>query len=71
MYEPTQYLLLSVDISVRNVDSLKQSKTELRNLDQHRPHIVPKHYLYGPRKLNIVLTQLRCSASFLYNRLYS
>ena len=57
MCEPTQYLLLLVDISVRNVDSLKQFKTELKNLDQHRLHIVPKHYLYGPRKLNIVLTQ--------------
>jgi hypothetical protein len=23
------------------------------------------HYSYGPRKLNIILTQLRCNASFL------
>ena len=57
MCEPTQYLLLLVDISVRNADSLKQFKTELKNLDQHRLHIVPKHYLYDPGKLNIVLTQ--------------
>jgi hypothetical protein len=26
---------------------------------------VPKHYFYGPQKLNIILTQLRSSASFL------
>ena len=39
-------------------------------MDQDRLHIVPKHYLYGPRKLNIVLTQLRCSAPFLNNELY-
>jgi hypothetical protein len=30
-------------------------------------HIVPKHFMYGPRKLNVILTQLRCSASFLNN----
>jgi hypothetical protein len=26
---------------------------------------IPRHYSYGPRKLNIILTQLRCDASFL------
>ncbi len=26
--------------------------------------------MYGPRKLNVILTQLRCSASFLNNDLY-
>jgi hypothetical protein len=26
---------------------------------------IPKYYSYGPRKLNIVLTQFRCSATFL------
>ena len=26
---------------------------------------IPRHYSYGPRKLNIILTQLRCNASFL------
>ena len=39
-------------------------------MDKHRLHIVPKHYLYGPRKLNIVLTQLQCPAPFLNNELY-
>ena len=42
----------SLDKSVRNIDSLKQLKTELGNMDQHKLHIVPKHYLYVPRKLN-------------------
>ena len=28
-------------------------------------HSVPKHFFCGPRKLNIILTQLRNSASFL------
>ena len=26
---------------------------------------VPKLYYYGPRRLNVILTQLRCTASFL------
>ena len=26
---------------------------------------IPRHYSYSPRKLNIILTQLRCNASFL------
>ena len=39
-------------------------------MDQHRLHIVPKHYLYDPRKLNIVVTQLRCSVSSLNNDSY-
>jgi hypothetical protein len=26
---------------------------------------IPRHYSYGPRKLNIILTKLRCNASFL------
>ena len=39
-------------------------------MDQHRLHIVPKHYLCDPRKLNIVVSQLRCSVSSLNNDLY-
>jgi hypothetical protein len=30
----------------------------------------PKHYEIGPRKLNIILTQLRCFASFLHYDLF-
>ena len=26
---------------------------------------IPRHYSYGPRKVNIILTQLRYNASFL------
>ena len=48
--------LNSLDNSVRKVHSLKQVKTELRNIDQHRLHIVPKYYFYSPRELNVVLT---------------
>ena len=32
-------------------------------------HSVPKHFFCGPRKLNIILTQLRNSASF-FNLIY-
>ena len=31
---------------------------------------VPKLYYHGPRKLNVILTQLRCTASFLNHDLY-
>jgi hypothetical protein len=33
-------------------------------------NIVPKHFMYCPRKLNVILTQLLCSASFLNNDLF-
>jgi hypothetical protein len=39
-------------------------KSELKKIDETENHAVPKHYVYGPRKLNIILTQLRSSASF-------
>ena len=57
-----------LDLSLRNVDSIFKFKSELKNLNPHRR--VPKHYEYGHRKLNIVLTQLRCSASTLNYDLY-
>ena len=31
---------------------------------------MPGHFSYGPRKFKIILTQLRCSASFLNNDLH-
>jgi hypothetical protein len=34
-------------------------------IDEAENHAVTKHYSYGSRKLNIILTQLRSSASFL------
>ena len=52
----------SLDPSLRNVDSIAKFKTELRKRKDISQ--VPKHYEIGPRKLNIILTQLRCFASF-------
>jgi hypothetical protein len=53
----------SLDPSIRNVDYIAKFKTGLRK----RKDIshVPKHYEIRPRKPNIILTQLRCFASFL------
>ena len=45
-----------------NVDSIAKIKTELRKRKDISQ--VPKHHEIGPRKLNIILTQLRCFASF-------
>ena len=51
--------------NIRNVDTLSKFKSELKKIDETENHAVPKHYFYGPRKLNIILTQLKSSASFL------
>ena len=53
----------SLDLSLRNVDSIAKCKAELRKRKDISQ--VPKHYEIGPRKLIIILTQLRCYASFL------
>ena len=53
----------SLDPPIRNVDYIAKFKTELRKRKDISQ--VPKHYEIGPRKLNIILTQLRCFASFL------
>ena len=53
----------SLDPSLRNVDSIAKFKAELRKRKDISQ--VLKHYEIGPRKLNIILTQLRCFASFL------
>ena len=53
----------SLDPSLRNVDFIAKFQTELRKRKDMSQ--VPKHYEIGPRKLNIILTQLRCFASFL------
>jgi hypothetical protein len=55
----------SLNSTIRNVDTLSKFKSELKKIDETENHAVPKHYSYGPRKLNIILTQLRNSASFL------
>lgn len=55
----------NLNVVTRNIDSLGKFKTELKNLKLNSKAQVPKHYDFGNRKLNIILTQLRCSASFL------
>ena len=52
-----------LDPSLRNVDYIAQFKAELRK-EKDISH-VPKHCEIGPQKLNIILTQLWCVASFL------
>ena len=55
----------SLNNNIRNVDTLSKFKSELKKIDKTENHSVPKHFFCGPRKLNIILTQLRNSASFL------
>ena len=52
----------NLNLSVRNLDTLSKFKKAIRS-SISMP--IPRHYYYGPRKLNIILTQLRCNASFL------
>ena len=54
--------------SVRNLDTPLIIKRALLN-NRNEINIVPKHCMYGPPKLNVILTQLLCSASFLNNDL--
>ena len=55
----------NLDLSIRNVGSMPHFKSELKKLSNSYSVNIPKYYSYGPRKLNIVLTQFRCSATFL------
>jgi hypothetical protein len=55
----------SLNNNIRNVDTLSKFKFELKKIDETENHSVPKHFFCGPRKLNIILTRLRNSASFL------
>jgi hypothetical protein len=48
----------------RTAPHLQDDKSELKKIDESENHAVPKHYCYGPRKLNSILTQRRSSASF-------
>jgi hypothetical protein len=52
----------NLNLSVRNLDTLSKLKKEIRS-SISMP--IPRHYSYCPRKLNTILTQLRCNASFL------
>lgn len=53
-----------LDTSIQSLDTITKFKNALR-LNSDYPKQLPKHFSYGPRKLNIILTQIRCSASFL------
>jgi hypothetical protein len=49
----------------RNLDTLTKFKKAIRKEQSDNTKRIPKHFYYGPRKLNIILTQLRNSYSFL------
>ena len=51
--------------SDRNLDTLTKFKKAIRKEQSDNTKSIPKHFDYGPRKLNIILTQLRNSYSFL------
>ena len=55
----------SLNDTIRNVVFISKLKSELKKIDETENHAVPKYYLYGSRKMNIILTHLRSSASFL------
>ena len=55
----------SLNNNIRNADTLLKFKSELKKIDETENHSVPRHFFCGPQKLNIILTQLRSSASFL------
>ena len=59
-----------LDIAIRKLDSLSKFKNAIRLNSQSNKISIPKLYYYGPRKLNVILTQLRCTASFLNHDLY-
>jgi hypothetical protein len=52
----------SLNLSVRNLVTLSKFKKAIRS-SISMP--IPTHHSYGPRKLNIILTQLRFNAFFL------
>ena len=56
------------NLSMCNLDILSQFEKAIRG-STSMP--IPRHYSYDPRKLNIILTQLHCNASFLnHNTVY-
>ena len=54
-----------LDQSDRILDTLTKFKKAIRKEQSDNTKRIPKHLYYGPRKLNIILTQLRNSYSFL------
>jgi hypothetical protein len=62
LHRNKQHHLLQFD---RNLDTLTKFKKAIRKEQSGNTKCIPKHFYYGPRKLNIILTQLRNSYSFL------
>ena len=54
-----------IDQSDRNLDTLTKLKKAIQKEQSDNTKRIPKHFYYGPRKLNIILTRLRNSYSFL------
>jgi len=54
-----------LDKSDRNLDTLTKFKKAIRKEQSDNTKRIPKHFYYGSRKLNIILTQLHNSYSFL------
>ena len=48
-----------------NLDTLTKFKKAIRKEQSDNTKRIPKHFYYGPKNLNIILTQLRNSYSFL------
>ena len=48
----------SLDLSLRKMESISKFKNELKEM-KFGDISVPKYYSFGPRKLNIILTQLK------------
>ena len=55
----------SLNNNIRNVDTFSKFKSELKKIDETENHSIAKHFFCGPRKFNIILPQLRNSASLL------
>jgi hypothetical protein len=55
----------NLDLSITNVGYIPHFKSELKKLSNSYSVNIPKYYSHGPRKLNIVRTQFRCSATLL------
>jgi hypothetical protein len=51
----------NLDLFIRNVGSMPHFKSELKKMSNSYSVNIQKYYSYGPRKLNIVLTQFRCT----------
>ena len=58
-----------LDPSVRNIETVSGFKNKIKKITRNE-NSIPKYYYYGPRQLNILLTQFRCSATFLNQDLY-